>query len=466
MNIIEQIKKGENKRLELKKKIPSNEAVAKTVVAFSNTSGGKLIIGVNDDLSIAGVNEEKIFHMEEKIASVISDMCYPNILPEIYTLNVSGKLLLVIEVFRGNLLPYFLINRGKAEGTFVRIGSTNRKADELMIQELERQKRKQGFDEEENVGLELSELDLSIIYDEFNKTGKKVNLQKLKNLKLIKSEHNKNFPTNALLITLGKLDNVVVKCARFKGTSMNEFIDKKEFTGNLFGILENVLSFLKNHLHLSAKIDGLKRKEEYEIPLVAIREALLNAIVHRDYIRNRDIKVAIYDDIVEITSPGALPNGITLEDISNGRSELRNKVLANLFKELGYIESWGSGISRIRETCKQLDIGFSIEETGDFVRVVFRRPEATGSDRKRPEATVSDWKQPEATAGGRKRLPETDKIISYLKENGEIRKKDVMEILNCKETKAKTILKQLSGVEIEKIEKGIYTYYILKEQKN
>ena len=137
-------------------------------------------------------------------------------------------------------------------------------------------------------------------------------------------------PVSALLIVLGKLDNVAVKCARFKGTTMNEFIDKKEFTGNLFEILENVISFLKNHLNLSAKIDDLKRKEEYEIPLVAIREALLNALVHRDYTRNRDIKVAVYDDILEITSPGALPNGITIEDISNGRSELRNKVLANL----------------------------------------------------------------------------------------------------------------------------------------
>jgi len=82
----------------------------------------------------------------------------------------------------------------------------------------------------------------------------------------------------------------------------------------------------------------------------------------------------VNDDILEITSPGALPNGITLEDISNGRSELRNKVLANLFKALGYIESWGSGTSRIRELCNQLNIVFSIEETGDFVRVVFVRP--------------------------------------------------------------------------------------------
>ncbi len=461
MNIINQIKQGENKRMELKEVLPSNEAIAKTLIAFSNTSGGRLIIGINDNLKVIGIDEAKVFDMEEKIASVITDLCYPNILPEIYTLNISGSLLLVVEAFRGNLLPYYLKSKGKNDGTYIRIGSTNRKADELMILELDRQRRKLSFDEEENFGFETTSLNLDEIYHEFHKIGKEVNYQKLINLKLIKQIQDKDYPVNALLIALGIFDNVTLKCARFKGTSMSEFIDKKEFSGNLFGILENAISFLKNHLNLNVKIDALQRKEEYEIPIVALREALLNAIIHRDYTRNRDVKMAIYDDILEITSPGALPHGITLEDISNGRSELRNKVLANLFKELGYIESWGSGISRIREICKKHGISFTIKETGDFVQVVFGRLKAPASARKRPQESARK-KAPASLT--RKLNPEEQKIIDAVKQKGEIRRSEVMKLLNCGETKAKDLLRRLSETELKRIVKGKYTYYILKNE--
>ena len=166
---------------------------------------------------------------------------------------------------------------------------------------------------------------------------------------------------------------------------MEIFIDKKEFAGNLFDIMENTMIFLQNHLNLRAEIKGLRRKEEYEIPIEVLREALLNAIIHRDYTRNSDIKVAIYDDIVEIISPGALPNGITIEEISNGRSELRNKVLAYLFKELEYIEAWGSGIAKIREACKLRKINFRFEEKGNFVSTEFVRPVGLKKDKVTPE---------------------------------------------------------------------------------
>ncbi len=134
--LLEEITKGENKRLELKEKLPSSEAIAKTVVAFSNTSGGKIVIGVDDNRQIIGIDEDKVFEYEEKISSIISDLCYPAILPEIYAQNIEGKVVLVIEVFRGSMLPYYLKNKGKLKGTYIRIGSTNRIADEIMIAEL------------------------------------------------------------------------------------------------------------------------------------------------------------------------------------------------------------------------------------------------------------------------------------------------------------------------------------------
>ena len=148
MNLAKEIQKGEGKILELKEKLPKNANIAKTVIAFSNTAGGKLIIGVNDKREIVGIEDIALFEIQDKIASIISDQCSPNILPEIYSVNIENKLVLVIEVVRGNLKPYFLKNQGKANGTYIRIGATNRLADLENINELERQKRHISFDEE------------------------------------------------------------------------------------------------------------------------------------------------------------------------------------------------------------------------------------------------------------------------------------------------------------------------------
>ncbi len=135
MNLQELITQGENKQLEFKEQLPKNESIVKTVISFSNTSGGKLIVGVSDEREIVGIDEANIFELQDKISSLIFDSCYPNILPEIYTVNMEGKLLLVIEVFRGNLLPYYLKKEGKNKGTYLRVGATNRQASFEMIVE-------------------------------------------------------------------------------------------------------------------------------------------------------------------------------------------------------------------------------------------------------------------------------------------------------------------------------------------
>ena len=376
MKILDKIKNGESKTLELKEKLPDNKSIAKTVIAFANTSGGKIIVGINDKLKITGVDANSVYALKDKIASVIFDSCSPDILPEIYTINIGGKLLLAIEIFRGNLMPYFLKSEGKAEGVYIRVGATNRKASPQIIEELQRHKRYVSFDEEINYDITVREPDMLPIKARFAKVGKTLNDEKLRNLNLIKSDRGITYPTNALLILLGKFPHCAVKCARFKGVTMETFIDKKEYRGNIFSILENTQNFILNHINLSAKIEGLYRTDSYEIPVIALREALINALVHRDYANfGRDVKVGVYDDIVNIVSPGALPNIVTVEDILRGRSEIRNKVIANVFKELGLIEQWGSGINRIMIACKKAGLEQPrIREGGDFVDVEFYRP--------------------------------------------------------------------------------------------
>jgi ATP-dependent DNA helicase RecG len=191
-------------------------------------------------------------------------------------------------------------------------------------------------------------LDLSPLLEKFDNIEKPLNQDKLINLKHIKKDNEKVYPTNALMIILGKFPHCTVKCARFKGTTMDVFIDKKEYGGDIFSVLENTQAFVLNHINLKAEIKSLYRTETYEIPVVALRETLVNALVHRDYTnQGRDIKVGIYDNIVNFVSPGSLPYNITIEDIFNGRSEAKNRVVAHIFKELGLIEQWGSGINRI-----------------------------------------------------------------------------------------------------------------------
>lgn len=376
MKILDQIKNGESKTLELKEKLPDNKSIAKTVIAFANTGGGKIIVGINDKLKITGVDANSVYALKDKIASVIFDSCSPDILPEIYTININGKLLLVIEIFRGNLMPYFLKSEGKIDGVYIRVGATNRKASPQIIEELQRHKRYVSFDEEINYDITVSESDMIPLKTRFAKTGKTLNDEKLRNLNLIKTDRGITYPTNALLILLGKFPHCSVKCARFKGITMEVFIDKKEYRGNIFSILENTQNFILNHINLSAKIEGLYRTDNYEIPLIALREALINALIHRDYANfGRDIKMGVYDDIVNIVSPGALPNIVTIEDILRGRSEIRNKAIANVFKELGLIEQWGSGINRIMLACKKAGLDQpKIREQGDFVDVEFYRP--------------------------------------------------------------------------------------------
>lgn len=196
-------------------------------------------------------------------------------------------------------MPYYIKKEGKNNGTYLRVGATNRTAEFDHIIELERQKRHISYDEEANYDVALNSLNLEPIKIRFEKLGKTLDTEKLHNLRLLKTEHNITYPTNALLILLGLFENCTIKCAKFKGTTMEVFIDKKEYSGDIFTILEN---------------------------------------------------------------------------IQNGRSEARNKVIANVFKELGLIEQWGSGINRIKTICKEKGLQEpKIQEQNDFVDVELYR---------------------------------------------------------------------------------------------
>ncbi len=374
-----EIQQGESKVLEFKQQLPKGDALAKTLVAFANTAGGKLIIGVDDQRGLIGLGDVDIFELKDRVSSIIYDYCAPTLLPEIYIENINNVELLVIEVFRGPSLPYYLKQQGKAPACYIRLAATNRVAGQEKIAELELQRRNISFDEQIDYEVELDQLDLTPLTSRFNQLNKSLDQQQLLNLKLIKYDRsnsaNKLYPTIGLLILLGHYEHVEIKCSRFKGNTMAVFIDKKEYSNDIFSQLEQAEAFIKNHLHLHAEVLGLQRTDTYEIPIPAIREALLNAVMHRDYSNvGRDIKIGVYDDILNIVSPGGLPNGLTMSDVLKGRSEIRNTVIARVFKQLNLVEQWGSGIARIKQYCQDTDVALpTLTETGDFIDWEFPR---------------------------------------------------------------------------------------------
>lgn len=439
MSILSDIRKGESRKIEFKEYMPESSKISKTIISFSNGAGGKLIIGVNDKGEITGVSEDEVFEITDKISNIVYDSCYPAIIPEIYIENVNGKNVIIVEVFPGNLKPYYLKSKGKIKGTYIRVGATNKLSDEEMIMELERQRRNISFDEECVYDYDLGNINLSKLNNDFYRfTEKKLNEENLINLKLIKEEHGIKYATRALiLLTDNNLFNYArVKCARFKGKDTYEFIDQKELTGPLYEQVEEAIKFAKAHINMSGKITELQRIDEYEIPIVAIREIIANAVVHRDYsISGADIKFAIFDDRIEITSPGLLPKTLDIEDIKIGRSEIKNKVIARFFKEIKIIEEWGTGIKRIVKSC--IDSGLEepiFIETGMFFKVIIKKNSSDKVSISGDKVAISGDKIKESSERFRidfNRIQLSDaenKIIHYLKEYESITNKKAREV--------------------------------------
>lgn len=462
MNILNILKKGENKTIEFKEMIPNSKKISQTVVAFANGAGGKILIGISDDRKIVGIDEEiDIFKTIDSLNTIIYDSCYPNINTSIYTENIDEKIIITIEVFPGNLKPYYIKSLGKENGVYIRVGASNRKADYENILELERQRRNITFDEEVDWELELEKLELSFLENEFKEKNKKLSEEKLLNLGLIKKEGEKFKVTKGLGILAGLYENTNINCAYFKGKTMDIFLDKKEFAENIFLNIENIQTFLKSHLNIRSEFKKFKREDILEIPMLALREGIVNAIVHRDYSnQGRDIKIGLYDDRVEVISPGGLPSTLTIEEIYSGRSEIRNRVIARVFKELGYIERWGSGINRMINLCKNVGLKSpEIKETGDSIVLTFYRWNVLNQVVPDSAGLVPDSTGLVPDSAGLQELTETEiKILKLITEK--TTRKELQEAVSLSERMIRKILNSLQEKNmVQKVGNGPATYY-------
>lgn len=381
MSLINIIKQPEGRRLEFKEAIPTKAELGKTIVAFSNDAGGVLYLGVRDEpREVVGIPEDDLMRVEEQVSNIIHDNCNPVIIPNISSVVFDDKYVLKVEIFRGNNLPYYLKTIGKKDGTYIRVGSSNRKATDEIIAELERQKRNTSFDADLIFDKPLNEINIdgfTAFYEE--KTGEKLEKNTLKKLQLINTYQDEEKATQALvLFSDDPLRNEMfpyakIECARFKGTTTDEFIDQKTIDSNIALQAEAAYDFVLRHINKGATVKGVYTETRWEYPVIAIRETIRNAIVHRDYsLSGKDIKVAIYDDMIEITSPGTLLPSIDFTEMESRQSDIRNKVIAPIFKRLGIIDQWGNGLKLISEDLKDYpEIGFKWFEKGLQFQVQF-----------------------------------------------------------------------------------------------
>lgn len=387
---IENIVRGESKNVEFKVMLPKNsEKYIKTIIAFANTQGGQLIIGIDDQTrEIIGVDEDILFRTMDSISNAVSDACTPQIVPNVEPRTLNGKTVIVVTVAPGPNRPYYLKSQGREKGTYIRVAGTSRPAHPEKIKELEMEGARISWDELTCIGYPVTEdavqklcSDIMNYRQQAGAAPRNVTKTQLVNWKLLKEIHGSTTASNAfVLLTSDCFPFSKTQCAVFKGTERNVFLDKREFTGPVYEQIEDAVSFVLRNIRLGATIKGLVRQESFELPVEAIREMIINAHCHRSLTEASYVQVAIYDDRLEVTSPGGLYNGLTYEELMSGHSRLRNRTIANVLGQMGLVESWGTGIKRIMKAAEDYSLPVPEFQTFDnMFRVNLFRPLSSGN---------------------------------------------------------------------------------------
>ena len=384
MEIEELIKLNEGVSLDFKKKLPETNDLAKLLVAFSNTKGGKIVLGIEDKTrKVKGLKLD--LNVEEYVMNVASNNCSPLISPLLEFISHRNKLIAIIEVPAGEQKPYHIKKLGSEKGVYVRIGSTNRLADRALIAELGRESRNITFDRLEAPKAAFGDFDIEKIrrYQELKEKrlgtpAEKIDENYLEKTNLFRRSNGRSVPTVGGLLLFGKepqsitgLSRAIIKAARFRGKGKGNIIDQVLIEGTLPEQIDQAAQFILKNIKISGRIKGLKRIDRPEYPVAAFREAITNAVVHRDYFLadSMAIFVAIFDDRIQIESPGILPMGVTVENIRD-RQRTRNPLIARILFEMSYFDEWGQGIERMVVAMKNAGLPEPIFEEKDISFVV------------------------------------------------------------------------------------------------
>lgn len=317
----------------------------KEVIAFANTNGGEIFIGINDDSKVVGLND--IENVELQCVNHISNTIKPDISMFVKYERVitDSKEVLKITVNKGSMSPYYIASKGiRPEGVYVRHGTASVPATETAIVSMIKETTGDTYEETRSLNQNLTFVQAE---QEFINAGLPFADAQKRSLGVIGRD---DCYTNLGLLLSDQCEHKI-KFAVFEGTEKEVFKDRHEFSGSLFRQLDDLTKMLDKYNKLSSpKIEGIKRTDVRDYPVEAIREAILNAFIHKDYGLGGYTLVSVFDDRIEIVSLGGLMRGVEMNDIMLGVSYLRNKRLAEIFYRLHFIEAYGTGISKIKKS--------------------------------------------------------------------------------------------------------------------
>lgn len=430
----------ESETVELKTSLAEHQEILETISAFSNTRGGILYIGIKPDGTPVGVDIGS--RSLEDLANKIKLSTDPKVFPTIEFQTIDGREIIVITVTEYPAKPVWA-----KEKVFLRVGRSNQRASAEKIRQFIQESKAFKWDNEIQQHLKISDIDpvrvkqfLQKVEEERNTTfeGARSTAKILEKLNLL----DENGVKNAAPLLFGKKTQkqfvqTEIRCARFNGTDPVDFADMQVITGTIIEQVPAVLNFIRRHINVSAQITGEpERKETWEYPKEAIREAVVNAICHRNYEDTGNVQIRIFDDRLEVWNPGLLPAGMTIDMLRKAhRSRPRNELIARCFYLIKYIEQWGTGTNRMIKLCREGGLpGLEFYELSDTFIVKFRR-------------RMQRIRKPKSKPAGVTELTRTQKkIIEYLEKNHEAGAYDLMKALGLTRRTIQRNLKILEDI--------------------
>jgi ATP-dependent DNA helicase RecG len=415
--------------------------IKKEVIAFANSDGGTVYIGIRDDGQFMGLADGD-FTMQQA-SNAIRDGISPDV--TLFThfsfVNEDGKTAVKITVTRGTKRPYYLRDKGmKPSGVYVRQGTSSVSASEDAIRRMIKETDGDSFEENRSL---LQELTFAYTKKELAARKFEFGIVQQKNIGILTSD---GIYTNLGLL-LSEQCRHSVKLAVFQGTDKLIFKDRKEFTGSLFKQLEDTYNAIDFYNGTKATFQGLMRSDERDYPAEAIRETLLNAIVHRDYGFSGSTFVNIYSDRMEFVSLGGLVSGLSLDAIMLGASQPRNEKLAALFYRMRLIEAYGTGIGKITSSYSAYEKKPVFENVDGAFRVILPN---------RNYETINAFQSPSVQLA-------YDRITEYLKNRKSASRKEIEVLLNLGTTRTAALLKEMIELgSVIKTGSGKLTRYSLK----
>ena len=433
----------ESERIEYKSQML--EDLYKEVIAFANTDGGVIYIGIDNEGNLTGIDDADETYT--RLTNGIRDAIAPDVTMFVRYVLQDNKVIR-IEVGEGSYKPYYLKAKGiKPTGVYVRQGASSVQASPDQIRRMIKESDGDNYEDSRSLDQDLT---FSAAETAFQRYGVEFSIEKYRALGITQNDI---FTNLALLLSDQCLHTT--KIAVFKDEFCTEFRDSKEFGGSVFKQFEDSVTYLALCNRTASTIKGVVRTDKKDYPEEAIREALLNAIVHRDYSFSGSIIINVNDSKMEFISLGGLLPGLSTEDIRIGVSQPRNKKLAKVFHRLRLIESYGTGIRRIFKLYENCPIQPVIEVTANAFKIVLPNMNACGTVAERvPEAAE---KAPVAIT------PQMKTVLDYLAEYGEMTDEDLQELLNIKKTRAYLLARQMNenGL-IDIIGRGAAKKYKLK----